>query len=323
MTEESEDHDQRFKVLLETFFSDFVQIVAPNHAARLSLERTEFLKQEVYTDVPQGEKRYLDLVAKVPDLNNQEELVLVHVEVEGQFRSGFSSRIWRYYLQLQLRHSLPILPIVVFLKGGPPGLQQAARRELFFEEEITLFRYYSLGLSSAEAEAYLARPEPLAWALAALMSFNGSEAQHKLDCMKRLSGNQLDPARQFLLLDCIQTYIPLAGQSLEEYTQLVETLPQEETKTMELWWSERLKLEGEAKGEAKGEARGEAKGKVNALLQLLALRKLPITNEQKTKIETCLDLAQLDIWFAQAFSAKSASTLFAASPTAPKKTTKK
>jgi hypothetical protein len=55
MTEESEDHDQRFKVLLETFSSDFVHIVAPNHAARLSLERAELLKQEVY---PSGRAKH-------------------------------------------------------------------------------------------------------------------------------------------------------------------------------------------------------------------------------------------------------------------------
>ena len=80
---------------------------------------------------------------------------------------------------------------------------------------------------------------------------------------------------------------------------------------MELWWSERLTLEG------------EAKGKVNALLQLLALRKLAITDEQKKKLEACLDLTQLDDWFSQAFSAKNAAEIFAPPRATPKKTTKK
>lgn len=104
----------------------------------------------------------------------------------------------------------------LFIKGGPDDLHRVERKDLFLGEEVALFRYYSPGLSGAEAERYLACPEPLAWALAALMSFKGSDAQHKLACMQRLVAAKLDLARQFLLIDCIQTYIPLAGQNLQE-----------------------------------------------------------------------------------------------------------
>jgi hypothetical protein len=60
------DHDQRFKVLLKAFFAEFFQVFFPAWADRFDFSRVDWLEQEVFTDPPRGERRSLDLVARLP-----------------------------------------------------------------------------------------------------------------------------------------------------------------------------------------------------------------------------------------------------------------
>ena len=60
------DHDQRFKSLLKAFFAEFFQAFFPAWADRFDFSRVDWLEQEVFTDPPRGERRSLDLVARLP-----------------------------------------------------------------------------------------------------------------------------------------------------------------------------------------------------------------------------------------------------------------
>jgi len=60
------DHDQRFKVLLKAFFAEFFRTFFPEWADRFDFSRVDWLEQEVFTDPPRGERRSLDLVARLP-----------------------------------------------------------------------------------------------------------------------------------------------------------------------------------------------------------------------------------------------------------------
>jgi PD-(D/E)XK nuclease family transposase len=68
---------------------------------------------------------------------------------------------------------------------------------------------------------------------------------------------------------------------------------------------------GEAAGLAKGEAKGEAKGKAAAVLAVLSARGLPVSNEARTRIETCTDVAMLDLWISRAATVSSTEGVFA------------
>ena len=86
------DHDQRFKNLLRAFFREFLLLFFPEWAARFDWSEVEWLDQEVFLDPPQGERRYLDLLAKLRTLEPvtgqrageaDAELALIHVEIES------------------------------------------------------------------------------------------------------------------------------------------------------------------------------------------------------------------------------------------------
>lgn len=86
------DHDQRFKVLLQEFFADFMRLVVPDWSDRFDFTQLTWLDKEAFLDPPQGARRALDLVAQLPvrvPVSHPETalgerwLVLVHMEIDA------------------------------------------------------------------------------------------------------------------------------------------------------------------------------------------------------------------------------------------------
>jgi hypothetical protein len=59
------DHDQRLKVLLKEFFEAFFLCFFPAWAERFEFHDIDWLDKELFLAPPDGEKRQLDLVAKL------------------------------------------------------------------------------------------------------------------------------------------------------------------------------------------------------------------------------------------------------------------
>jgi hypothetical protein len=64
-------------------------------------------------------------------------------------------------------------------------------------------------------------------------------------------------------------------------------------------------------GISEGEARGKAEGKAEAVLKLLDARHLAPSQEQRQRVTSCTDPAQLDLWFDRAITASTATEVFA------------
>lgn len=182
-------HDQLAKDLVRTFFRNFLDLAAPEAAGRLRPERASFLDTQSSTDWPAGRRQEMDLLVRVPSRSPGQKPVLIHVEVERQARTRMALRMWLYYMQLRLRHGLLVVPILLNLKGGAPGVSRPLLAEGFDDPETARFRFRSFSVSGCRAEEYLERPEPLAWALAALMRRGRwSRAEHRMACIRRIAG---------------------------------------------------------------------------------------------------------------------------------------
>lgn len=250
-------HDQLFKDLLTSFFGDLLLLAAPRLARRLRPEAARFLSGELHTDLPEGSRRELDLVAEVPSREGEPELVLVHVEVEATARRGIGRRLWRYAMQLRLRHDRPVLPLVLFLAGGPRGIVWRTERERLWEVELATFRYLAWGLRASSAERFARREEPLAWALAALMRpRRWRPGRHKLACLRSIARADLDEARRFLLANCVETYLQLEDDEQAEYERLRDGDDDVEVREMEMTWAERMEKEYTERGVARGQLAG-------------------------------------------------------------------
>src|SRR5262245_46803372 len=61
-----EDHDQRFKVLLQEFLRLFVALMLPDWLERFDFDNPEWLQQEQFSAPPQGPRAFLDLLVSLP-----------------------------------------------------------------------------------------------------------------------------------------------------------------------------------------------------------------------------------------------------------------
>jgi hypothetical protein len=294
------DHDQLFKELLRTFFRDFLALVAPE----VSSAAIHFLQPKLYADWPRGAAREVDLLARVGEAKDL--TFLLHTEVESRFNAEATRRLERYFHLLKARYDEPVLPILVNLRGGAAGVRRLTRRERIGRSS-QVFSYISFGLGGCQAEDYLARPEPLAWGLAALMRPGpGGRARQKLACLSRIARGQISTLQAFALVNCVETYIQLNPEEAAELDRLWLLEGNEEARAMELTWADRMRAEGIQIGMEKGlEMTRQVLAKIlqqrfgelppTSRRRLAAIRSLDRLNRLAEQVLTARSLAELGL----------------------------
>ena len=247
-------HDPLFKSLLRTFFASFLRLVAPEMAERLDLSAPVFLDKELTAFDPPARSRLVDLLARVPLKGVLGSALLIHTEVENRARGGIGERIRSYQRWIQTRHDGQILSIVLFLHGGKAGVCEQAITGELAGLGLPVFRYLSFGLSRCRAAEYLEKPEPLAWALAAVMDRRPwSRAELKLRCLARIAAAALSEMERRELVNCVETYLQLtsseAGElSFPENLGIRRTDDMPQSLLFRMSWADKMMLEGERRG---------------------------------------------------------------------------
>ena len=281
-------HDRLFKTLLRAFFADLLRLAAPGVAAKASLARIVFLDKELLAGTG---RREADLLARVPLVRGGS--LLVHVEIEARARRPMPRRLRAYASRIQALYDGQVLSIVLYLKGGEPGVCWQELDGEVRAPEVTAFRYVAFGLAGCRAEDYLNRPEPLAWAFAALMASSSiSQAEHRLACLRRIGGARLRVERKALLADFVDAYLPLTSDEEKEYKMTEAGKPQE-GHAVWMTWSERLLAEGE---------RRALKG---VLVRLLEKRFGPVPKKAIRKVKSLKSVSRLNDLVERVFTASS------------------
>jgi hypothetical protein len=282
------DHDQRFKILLRTFFIEFLQLFFPAWAARFDLTRITWIDKEVFADPPHGKHGYLDLVAQVPArqvLAGQRpgeadsSLALIHVEVEyPDTVAPFRGRMYEYYDGLRRQYQQPVLPLALYLQVGLEGLGRDTYVEYIDDEEVLRFTYWYAGLPALDAEQYLAGDNWLGVALSTLMrAARDRRASLCVEAMQRVLSAPLTDHQKYLLCDCIQAYAPFDESQRQEFEQLLLNETYREVRTMVKSWYDQVLEKGREEG-IKGQRR---------LLQLMLEKRFgPLNASARQQVET-------------------------------------
>ncbi len=281
-------HDQRFKEFLREFFQDFLKLFYPDVEARLQFQDIEFPETEMFIDFPDGERREADVVAKLETFDGSPELVLIHVEVQLGPEREFEARMFEYYALLWSRYKIPIFPIVLYLHGGDAGTSQEEYRVRLFGRDILRFRYESVRLERLNAEEYLRQGGPVGAALAALMdrSSSGDIERLRASMMQQVVTSELDEARQFLLVNIIETYFKLSNAQIERYRRLIARKEYRKVQDVDQTWMDKLLREGEEKG--------VLNGKRETLLRLLTQKFGPLPEGATARVEAYESVDELD-----------------------------
>jgi hypothetical protein len=245
------DHDQRLKVLLKEFFEQFFHCFFPAWAARFDFGDLTWLDKEVFLAPPQGEKRQLDLVARLrlrpdaPPPGLTDLVVLVHVEVESRESvQAFRPRMFEYYVQLRRDSQLPVLPIGLFLRVGLDGIGWDAYEESFWEHRLLRFEYAYVGLPALDAQPYATGEHLLGVALSALMRVPPERrAELHAEALKRIARSGENDWRRFLLAECVEAYADLDEAQRQRLEELLTTEQYQEGKPLMITSYERGRLE--------------------------------------------------------------------------------
>ena len=128
--------------------------------------RVDWLEQEVFTDPPRGERRSLDLVARLPLRPGVPHpagapggpadcwLTLIHIEIDSRDTVVvLRPRMFDYYELLRRQYGLPVLPIALYLRVGLDGIGWDVYEEKYWDRRLLAFEYAYVGLPGLEGES--------------------------------------------------------------------------------------------------------------------------------------------------------------------------
>jgi hypothetical protein len=254
-----------------------------------------WLDKEVFLAPPQGEKRHLDLVARLrlrpeappPQPGLTELLVIVHIEVESRDSvQPFRPRMFEYYVQLRRDTQLPVLPIGLFLRVGLDGIGWDAYEEYFWEQRLLCFEYAYVGLLALDGEPYATGENLLGVALSALMRLPAERrAELHAEGLKRIARSGENDYRRFLLAECLEAYANLDEAQKERLQALLSTQQYQEVRPLMATTYERV-IE-----------RSILQGERRVTLRQLEARFGPLSAEVKQRVEALAPdaLAQLQL----------------------------
>ena len=291
------DHDRIFKQLIEAFFREFMELFCPAEAALIDFSRLEFLGKEHFTDTTRGLRRVLDLVVKAGLKAGGERFVLVHGEFEASRKArAFPRRMYRYHCQLFLRYDTEIVPIAMFTDDARWRKSVPDHFELSLSgNRFVRFDYHLIKLRQLDYRQFLDSNNPLAYALMAKMDYNQKErVRLKADFLRLILGCPLDPARRSLLVEFVETYVPLAAPEQVEFEEIVAQDQQyAEVESMITIY------------ERKGMEKGMEKAKQDALILLSKKKFGKLSAAHRRKIRQIDSTERLDALLVALLDAKS------------------
>jgi hypothetical protein len=110
------NQDSAWKDILDVYFREFMEFFYPDIAKKIDwtsgYETLDKELQSITTDAMVG-KRFVDKLFKVKTVEGQEEVILVHVEIQGEKEDEFPLRLFRYYYRLFDKRDQSILTLAI------------------------------------------------------------------------------------------------------------------------------------------------------------------------------------------------------------------
>lgn len=243
--------DLLWKGILEDVFEDFLCFLIPDARARFDFTKGfTFLNKELeQLFPPEGDiykPKVIDKLVKVYKADGNEEWILVHVEVQGQFTEDFGHRMFTYFYRIFDRYKKPITAYAILTESVYKN------RDNFFELSYmgTQLRYtYNVyKIANQNDEELLANPNPFALVvLTAKIALSGKRIRSnikrdnfllelKIKLAKELFSRQIHKNKIRVLMNFLRYYVRFSDpennlifeHQLEKLTEKTNTMGIEE-----------------------------------------------------------------------------------------------
>ena len=303
------DHDQLFKQLISTFFLEFLDLFVPELAVNIDRDNLEFLPQEYFTDLIEGDRRAMDLVVRINLRRrpNEPEVgkvwAIIDCEHQSSSEANFQRRMFFYFAQLHRQYLEPVYPIAIFSFDEPKRQEQNKYRVRLPGLDILEFNFLRIQLNQLNWRDFLKQKNPVAAALMSKMKIEKKErAKVKVECLRAIATLKLDPARVSILSGFVDTYLNLNQSEVVEFEREVASIKKETEKEQVMQivtsWMEQGIEQGIEQGEQKATLKsvlrvlhrrvGELDADVNERLQLLSVSQL------EDLLDAALDFSQME-----------------------------
>ena len=307
------EHDQLFKQLISTFFLEFIDLFSPELAVNINRDNFEFLPQEYFTDLVEGDRRAMDLVVRINlrrRPNEPEEgkvWAIIDCEHQSSSEANFHRRMFFYFAQLHRKYLEPVYPIAIFSFDEPKRQEQNKYRVKLPGLDVLEFNFLKIQLNQLNWRDFLKQKNPVAAALMSKMKIEPKDrAKVKVECLRSIANLKLDPARVSILSGFVDSYLRLNATELSEFEEEVASIKKETEKegVMQIVtsWMEQGIKQGEQKEALRLVSRvlnrrvGELDAAAIDRLQQLTVSKL------EELLDAALDfnsIANLETWLSQ------------------------
>ncbi len=262
-------HDQLFKLLLHSFFPEFLQAFVPNLYRDLDLKSMQFVDKElIRTQGGRRKAKLVDLVVRVK-FHGQEGFVLIHVEHQAGRDRQIGLRLFLYAAWLIERYRLPVYPILLTSYDTPCNAEPDRFEMAVRGCGILDFRYRVVQLNRMNWRDFLRQHNPAATALMVRMRIPPADRPKvKAQIMRLVRTMRLTPENMGLIVTFVERYLALTAKEMVAFDREIDDILdiEERRNVMELMTS------WERKGRQEGRQEGWREGELATIKRLLKLR---------------------------------------------------
>ena len=314
----TDDYDSPWKDIIELYFADFLAFFFPEAHADIDwacgYESLDTELQQIVRDAELG-RRLADKLMKVWRRDGEEQIVLIHIEVQGGFETDFAKRMYVYNYRLFDRYERPVVSLAVLGDDNPRWRPDRFEHTLWGCQMTLVFPVVKLNEYAARTEELSASANPFAVVVLGHLQTRATryDAQGRLQSKLRLvralyeRGYNRDTVLElFRFLDWLLKLPDELEQRFQAELEAYEaSMSTPYITTLERRGIEKGIERGIERGISKGIEKGKALQAQISLLTILEARFGSLPTQLRERIEAMEDLTDLETLLKAAATAAS------------------
>ncbi|MEQ8192245.1 MAG: Rpn family recombination-promoting nuclease/putative transposase [Candidatus Eremiobacterota bacterium] len=275
LEKENIDFDQLCKRLIKAFFKEFLDFFYPELIQKIDFN-TEilFIDKELYSGQIEGEKSISDILTQVTLLDGQEEILLLHFEIQSGKEDSFPERMFNYYIDIWREYKKKIFAFALFIDDAVEWRIPISNTfHMEFMGTGVTYKYHLRKTKNYNYRDYLEHDNPITAALMTRMKYGkDSRAIVKAEALKKLKKYHLSPLQEEILKNFIDRLLFLNEKEENEFKEIIHNKEKfKEVSEMLTTWEQKAMEKGLEKGLERGKAEGEFNKSRNIARNLLKM----------------------------------------------------
>ncbi len=161
------DYDTHWKEIIANLFEDFISFFLPNAYPIIDFDKAiEFLERELHKIVADNKKKgkvINDKLIKVKLKDGSEKWILIHIEIQSNYKNDFAKRMFVYFYRIFDQYSQQITAIAIYTGEKIP--KQYNKYEYNFLGTKNTYEFNTYIVKHAKDKDLLASKNPFSLAI--------------------------------------------------------------------------------------------------------------------------------------------------------------